>query len=32
VRGPAQHPGRAGKRLANAVTLAQHLHSLGTCL
>ena len=26
---PARHPGRAGKRLANAVVLARHLNALG---
>ena len=26
---PARHPGRAGKRLANAVVLAQHFNALG---
>ena len=26
---PARHPGRAGKRLANAVVLARHLNTLG---
>ena len=29
VSGPAQHPGRAGQRLANVVALVQHLHQLG---
>jgi DTW domain-containing protein YfiP len=29
VSGPAQHPGRAGKRLANALALVQHLNRLG---
>lgn len=27
--GPAQHPGRAGKRLANVVALVEHLNTLG---
>ena len=27
--GPARHPGRGGKRLANAVALARHLNALG---
>ena len=28
VVGPAQHPGRAGQRLANALALARHLNAL----
>jgi DTW domain-containing protein YfiP len=27
--GPAEHPGRAGKRLAKAITLVRHLNALG---
>ena len=27
--GPAKHPGRAGKRLAKAITLVRHLNALG---
>ncbi len=30
VSAPAQHPGRAGKRLANALALVRHLNILGT--
>jgi hypothetical protein len=32
VPGPASHPGRAGKRLANAVALVRHLAALGNSL
>jgi tRNA-uridine aminocarboxypropyltransferase len=30
VAAPPQHPGRAGKRLANAVALTQHLNAMGS--
>ena len=29
VSGPAEHPGRAGKRLAKAIALVRHLNALG---
>jgi hypothetical protein len=29
VAAPARHPGRAGKRLANAVAMVQHLNAFG---